>query len=123
MAYTRAIDADRAYAAAWLGRANTRLKRGALQNAVSDYEQYLRLEPRSSQRPAVERLTAYIKAEVAEADRQRRVAEETARAETERRQRLLDEVSASLTGAAGASQGLSSGAENVEGYEGEFELE
>jgi tetratricopeptide (TPR) repeat protein len=123
LAYTRAIDADRAYAPAWLGRANTRLKRGTLQTAVTDYEQYLRLEPRSIQRVSIERLIAYVRAEAAEAARQLRVAEEAARAEAERRQRLLDEVSASLTGAAGASQGLSSGAENVEGYEGEFELE
>jgi tetratricopeptide (TPR) repeat protein len=122
-AYTRAIEADRAYAPAYLGRANTRLKQDALQNAVADYEQYLRLEPRSPQRAAIERLVAYIRAEAAETERQRRVAEETARVEAERRQRLLDEVSASLTGAAGSSQGLSSGAENVEGYEGEFELE
>jgi hypothetical protein len=35
----------------------------------------------------------------------------------------LDEVSASLQSAADSSQGLSSGAENLEGYEGEFELE
>jgi tetratricopeptide (TPR) repeat protein len=122
-AYTQSLEADRSYAQAWLGRANTRLKQGSLQNAVSDYEQYLRAEPRSSQRASVERLIAYIRAEAVEAERRRLAAEEAARAEAERRQRLLDEVSASLTGAAGSSQGLSSGAENVEGYDGEFELE
>ena len=121
--FSQAIEADRAYAPAFLGRANVRVKRGALQEAVGDYEQYLLLEPRSLQRSAIERLTGFIKAEFAEAERRRLVAEEVARLEAERRQRLLDEVSASLHGAAGASQGLSSGAENVEGYEGEFELE
>jgi len=121
--YTQALEADRVYAAAWLGRANTRIQKGSLRDAISDYEQYLRLEPRSSQGPSIERLVAYIKAEFAEAERQRLVAEEIARAEAERRQRLLDEVSASLQGAAGASQGLSAGAEDVEEYEGEFELE
>jgi hypothetical protein len=35
----------------------------------------------------------------------------------------LDEVSASLQAAAGASLGLSAGAEDVEEWEGEFELE
>ena len=121
--YTQALEANRAYAPAWLGRANARLKRNALQEAVADYEQYLILEPRSSQRSAIERLINYIKAEAFEAERQRLVAEEVARLEAERRQRLLDEVSASLHGAAGASQGLSSGVEDIEGYEGEFELE
>ena len=121
--YTQALEANQVYAAAWLGRANTRIRKGSLQDAISDYERYLLLEPRSSQRPSIERLVAYIRAEFADAERQRLVAEEAARAEAERRQRLLEEVSASLQGAAGASQGLSTGAEDVEEYKGEFELE
>ena len=139
--YSRALEADRVFASAYLGRANARLKRGFLREAVSDYEQYLLLEPRSPQKPAIERLLVTIKAEFAEAERQRLVAEEAERAkfaeaeqkrlaaeaaeraEIDRRQRLLDEVTASLQGAAGASQGISTGAEDVEGYEGEFELQ
>jgi tetratricopeptide (TPR) repeat protein len=122
-AFTQAVEVDRTYAPAWLGRANARMKRGALREAVADYEQYLRLEPRSLQKGTIERLTTYIKVEAAETERRRVAAEEAARAEAERRQRLMEEVSASLQGAAGASQGLSSGAEDVEGYEGEFELQ
>jgi tetratricopeptide (TPR) repeat protein len=121
--YTQALNADHAYAPAYLGRANSRIKRGMLREAVSDYEQYLLIEPRSSQRQSIERLMNYIKAEYAEAERKRLVAEELARVEAERRQRLLDEITASLQSAAGASQGLSSGAEELEGYAGEFELE
>jgi tetratricopeptide (TPR) repeat protein len=121
--YTQALNADRAYAPAYLGRANSRIKKGMLNEAVFDYEQYLLIEPRSSQRQSIERLINYIKAEYAEAERKRLVAEELARAEAERRQRLLDEITASLQTAAGASQGLSSGAEDLEGYAGEFELE
>ena len=121
--YTQALAADRVYAPAYLGRANARVKKGSPLDAVSDYEQYLLLEPRAPQRANIERLVAFIKAESVEAERRRLVAEEAARAEAERRQRLLDEVSASLQSAAGASQGLSSGAEDVEGYDGEFELE
>jgi len=121
--YTQALDNDRVYAQAYLGRANAKMKRNLLRDAVYDYEQYLLLEPRSPQYQSIERLVAYIKAEFAEAERRRLVAEEAARAEAERRQKLLDEITASLQSAAGASQGLSSGAENVEGYEGEFELE
>ena len=39
--YTRAIMADRTFATAYLGRANVRLERGQLMEAVADYEQYL----------------------------------------------------------------------------------
>ena len=128
--YSQALEANHIYAPAYLGRANARLKNGALREAVTDYEQYLLLDPLTAQRAAIQRLVAYIRTEFAETERRRIVAEDNARLEAERRQleaerrqRLLDEVSESLHGAAGASQGLSSGAETVEGYEGEFELE
>lgn len=121
--YTQALNTDRTFAAAFLGRANARVKTGALQEAIADYEQYLQVNPKSPQRASIERLVAFIKTEFAEAERRRLVAEEQARAEAERRRRLLEEVSASLQSAAAGSQGLSAGAENVEGYEGEFELE
>ncbi|MDR2922041.1 MAG: tetratricopeptide repeat protein [Treponema sp.] len=123
MLYTQALNADMVYALAYLGRANARMKRNALMEAVSDYEQYLLLDPRAPQRRSIEQLILKIKGEYADAERKRLVAEEVARLEAERKQRLLDEVSASLQGAAGASKGLSSGAEDIEGYEGEFELE
>jgi tetratricopeptide (TPR) repeat protein len=123
MLYTQALNADFAYALAYLGRANTRMKKNALMEAVSDYEQYLLYDPRAPQRRTIEQLILLVKGEYAEAERRRLVAEEVARLEAERRQRLLDEVSASLQGAAGASKGLSTGAEDIEGYEGEFELE
>ena len=59
-----------------------------------------------------------------EAAEARRLAmEEAARLERERRQRLLDEVAASLQAAAEDARGLSAGVEDIEGYEGEFELE
>jgi tetratricopeptide (TPR) repeat protein len=98
MMYTQALDVDRVYAQAYLGRANTRMRRGSLQSAVSDYEQYLLLDPRSPQRQSIERLINHIKAELAAAARQRLVMEEAARAEAERRQRLLDEVLSSHGG-------------------------
>jgi tetratricopeptide (TPR) repeat protein len=121
--YTQSLDADPVYASAYLGRANTRVKKGALKEALVDYELYLSLEPRSPQRQAIERLIALIRGEFAAEERRKLLAEETAREEAERRQRLLEEVSASLQSAADSSQGLSTGAEKVEGYEGEFELE
>jgi tetratricopeptide (TPR) repeat protein len=123
MLYTQALNEDTVYALAYLGRANARMKKNALMEAVSDYEQYLLLNPRAPQRRSIERLILVIKGEFAEAERKRLVEEEIARLEAERKQRLLDEVTASLQGAAGASKGLSTGAEDIEGYEGEFELE
>jgi tetratricopeptide (TPR) repeat protein len=128
--YTQALEADPGYASACLGRANARVKAGSLRTAIADYEMYLSLEPRSPKRPQVERLVAFIHSGLAADERRKLLAEETARVETERakaaeerRRQILDEISASLQSAADASQGLSSGAENLESYEGEFELE
>ncbi|MDR1319320.1 MAG: tetratricopeptide repeat protein [Treponema sp.] len=128
--YTQALEADPVYASAYLGRANARVKNGSLKEAVVDYELYLSLEPRSSKRGNIERLIALIRGEFAAEERRKLLAEEAEREEAERqrriqeeRQRLLDEVSASLQSSAEDSRGLSTGAEEVEGYEGEFELE
>jgi tetratricopeptide (TPR) repeat protein len=121
--YSQAIEADSAYAPAYLNRANTRIKTGALNTAIPDYELYLSLEPHSPKRPEIERLIAFIREEQAAGERRRMLAEEAARAELERRQRLLDEVSASLQAAVDGTQGLSAGSEEVQGYDGEFELE
>jgi tetratricopeptide (TPR) repeat protein len=121
--YTQALEADPSYAAAYLNRANIRIKTSALQDALLDYEFFLSLEPRSPKRIKIEQLVALIRSEFAAQERQRLLAEEAARAEAVRRQRLLEEVSSSLQAAAEESEGLSSGAEAVQGYEGEFELE
>ena len=121
--YTQAIEYDPSYSPAYLGRANTRIKAGDLRNAINDYEQYLTLEPLSAQRPKIEELMGIIRAEFAAEERKRLLAEEEERARAEERQRLLDEISASLQAAADSSQGLSTGAENAEGYDSEFELE
>ena len=120
--YTQAIGFDSVFSKAYLGRANTRVKSGNLQNAITDYEQYLMLEPRSPQRPGIEQLVTLIRAEFAAEERRRILAEEEERIRAEERQRLLESVSASLQSAADASQGISSGAESFENYEGEFEL-
>jgi len=121
--YTQAIGYDAVFSAAYLGRANTRIKSGNLQNAIGDYEQYLTLEPRSSQRANIENLLALIRAEFAASEMRRQMAAEEERRLAQERQALLDAVSASLQSAADASKGISTGAENVEGYEGEFVLD
>jgi tetratricopeptide (TPR) repeat protein len=121
--YTRAIETDPGYASAYLNRANTRVKTGALKDAVPDYQLYLTLEPASPKRPRIERLISLIEEEEAAAEQRKAAAEAAARAEAERRQRLIDEVSASLQAAAEETQGFTAGSENVTGYDGEFELE
>jgi tetratricopeptide (TPR) repeat protein len=121
--YTLSLEADPGYASACLGRANARLKAGSLRMAIADYELYLALEPHSPKESEIERLIAFINTEIASEQRQKLIAEEKARAAAERRQRLLEDVAASLQSAANSSQGFSSGAEEVETYEGEFELE
>ena len=121
--YTQAIGLDSVYSRAYLGRANTRLKSGDLQNSVADYEQYLTLEPLSPQRANIEQLVNLISAEFAAEETRRILAQEEEQRIANERQRLLDSVSASLQSAADLSQGLSIGAESVENYDGEFELE
>jgi tetratricopeptide (TPR) repeat protein len=121
--YSQAISSDPVYASAYLNRANTRIKTGMLQESITDYRQYLSLEPNSSKRSQIESLIALIEGEAAAEEQQKLMAEAAAKAEAERRQRLLDDVSASLQASAENAQGLSSGAESVQGYEGEFELE
>jgi tetratricopeptide (TPR) repeat protein len=121
--YSRALDADPVHASSYLNRANSRIKQGALREAIADYELYLSLEPLSPKRPRIEQLVNFIHSEFAAAERQRIMEEARAAAEAERRQRLLEEVAASLQSSAEETQGLSSGSEDVQGYDGEFELE
>ncbi|WP_461248666.1 tetratricopeptide repeat protein, partial [Treponema sp. R6D11] len=104
--YNQAIGFDSGYPNAYLGRANTRIKAGNLQNAVSDYEQYLRLEPRSSQRVNIEQLINLIRTEAATAEMKKMLAEEEARRLAEEKQKLLDSVSASLQSGASSGKGL-----------------
>jgi tetratricopeptide (TPR) repeat protein len=150
--YTQAIALDPAYGPAYLNRANLRVKKGELAEALPDYDLYLVLEPRSPQRSRIEQLCALIRGEFAAAERRRILAEEEAErqriraaeeaerqrilAEEEaerqrvlaeeaeaRRQALLREISASLQSAAEETRGSSAGTEEILGYDGEFELE
>jgi len=121
--YSQAIGLDPSFPNAYLGRANTRIKAENLQNAVTDYEQFLVLEPRSAQRPNILQMINLIRSEAAAAELRRMMAEEEARRIAEERQRLLDSVSASLQSAAESSKSFTSGTESVEQYEGEFVLD
>jgi tetratricopeptide (TPR) repeat protein len=121
--YTQALEANPGYASAYLNRGNARLSRQALQDAIYDYEAYLRLEPGSLKRGRIEQLVSAIRADFAAAERERIRAEAQAAAEADRKRRILEEAAASLQSAAEDTRGLSSGSEDALGYEGEFELE
>ena len=121
--YSQAIGFNSSFSSAYLGRANTRIKAGNLQNAITDYERYISLEPSSSQRANIERLVNLIRTEAAAEETRRIFAAEEERRLAEEKQKLLDSVSASLQSAADSSKGISTGAENVEHYNGEFVLE
>jgi len=121
--YTQAIEADSSYSSAYLNRANALVKSGNLTDALSDYETYLSMEPGSPKREEVVKLMAFIREEFAAAERRRAMAEEAAKAEAERKKRLLDEVTGSLQAAAEDSKGLSAGTEDVQDYDNEFELQ
>ena len=121
--YTQAITFNPLFPNAHLGRANNRIRAGNLQGAITDYEQYLRLDPFSSQKSNIEQLISLIRSEFAAEEMRRIIAEEEERRLAEERQRLLDVVSASLQSVADGSQGVSIGAEGVEHYDGEFVLE
>ena len=121
--YTKAIESDSNMASAYLNRANARIRAGSLKAAVADYGDYLVLEPASPKREAIEKIIALIGEEFAATERNLAAAADAAKAEDERRKRLLDEVSASLQAAAEETRGLSSGSEDVIQYDGEFVLE
>ena len=121
--YSQAIGFNSSFSSAYLGRANTRIKAGNLQNAITDYERYLVLEPASSQRANIERLVNLIRTEAAAEETRKLLAAEEQRRLAEEREKLLETVSASLQSAADSSKGISTGAENVEHYNGEFVLE
>ena len=121
--YTQAIEADPYHASAYLNRANSLVKIGELEDALTDYETYLSLGPFGPKREQVIRLMAFIREEFTTTEQRRVQAEEAAQAELERRRRLLEEVTDSLHAAAEALKGLSAGTEDVQDYSGEFELE
>ena len=51
---------------ALLGRANVNLQESSFEEAVKDYQGYLRLDPASSQRSTIERIIALLEARIVE---------------------------------------------------------
>jgi tetratricopeptide (TPR) repeat protein len=86
--YTAAIRADTSYAAAYLNRANTRIRTGSIRDALPDYERYIQLNPNADQRPQIERLINLIRESFAAEEIRRLMAQENSRADEERQQAL-----------------------------------
>jgi tetratricopeptide (TPR) repeat protein len=104
--YTQAISLDPSMADAYLNRANTRLESSQYPEAMADYAIYLRLDPRSPQRPQIERLLAAIKAMLSD--------QELARAEAAARQKaLMDDVLKALRNASSDSKNIGADSEKV----------
>jgi len=141
--YTKAVEQDSRMADAYLNRANLRVRGLEYDGAITDYRDYLRLEPGSSQRSDVERMIALLRdtqeAEQRQAEAERRRAEELLRQEREseaarvaeerrrveeaqrvareaeeRRRVLLDSVLDSLGGATGEGRSVRAPGEDIE---------
>ena len=132
--YSQALEADPFFATALLNMANAKVAMGRYNEAITDYERYLSLEPYSSQSGQIRRLINFIRDEAlamerrlqeerAAEEQRRLIAEENQRLEAERRRQLLDDISASLQAAAEDLTSLSAGNEGIQGYDGQFELE
>ena len=112
--YTRTIGTNPFYSAAYLNRANTRVKSGEFPGAVEDYTVYLNMAPETPQRDNIERiislLNSAIEAEFA------RIQEEDNRkaAEEARQQALLNDVLSSLQKAVDETKNLSAETEGIE---------
>lgn len=92
--YSYALAANPSFGSALLNRANARMKEQSYENAVSDYKQYLEVEPESTQAESIRRLinmlTQEMEAQKAEAERlaveSERIKAEQERVAAERRQ-------------------------------------
>lgn len=144
--FSYAIVADSTYGNAYLNRGNTNIQLSKYNEAISDYNQYLALVPNSDQADAIRSMIATLTEDMAfqereaerlaaEAERlaeqeqriaeeqqrfaeeQQRIADEQKAAEAERRQRILEQVSASLQSSTATN--LSAGTEG--GLEYEYE--
>jgi tetratricopeptide (TPR) repeat protein len=133
--FSLAKSADPEFASALINRANTRVKLAKLLLAIEDYQAYLVLEPLSQQRAKIEQMIALLENELenqASAEERRAIEEARIKEEQERlaekekedalrRQKLMEEIAASLQNTESAN--LRAGTEGVMEYDYEFELD
>jgi tetratricopeptide (TPR) repeat protein len=126
--YTQISEGQSSFrAGATLNRANCYLSLGDYPSALTDYTDYLALEPSTPQRESIEKMISLLNRKIAdEADRVKQAADQAALAEARkqeaerqaaeeaaRQQALLDEILASLEGASGETQVIGAGSEDI----------
>ncbi|GAB1432662.1 hypothetical protein MASR2M29_12870 [Spirochaetota bacterium] len=121
--YDQAIKAEPNYSNAYLNRANTKMRLGDQNGALTDYAVYLSIDQDSKQQAEIRRLIELLGLRAAEADKKK--AEEEARklAEEKARQTMREEVARTLLEAAESTTSLSAGSAEVQSYESELSLD
>ncbi len=115
--YDQALGVKNDYAAAYLNRANVKMRLGDTFGAVDDYSTYLALEPSSGQAAEIRRLIDLIGAKVAAANQAKALAEAQKLAEEQAKAALQASVTQSLLDAAASTTNLSAGSGDVQGYD------
>lgn len=121
--YDQAIAAKGDYAAAFLNRANARMRLSDYAGAIGDYSLYLSMDPGSGQAAEIRRLLDLLGAKAAEAELLKAQAEAQRLAEEAAKQALLDAVAQSLLQAAEETTSLSAGSGDVQGYDSDLSLD
>ncbi len=121
--YDQAISVKDNFAPAYLNRANTRMRLGDQEGAISDYSLYLSLEPSSTQAASIRALIDLLGAKAAELSTKKAMEEARRIAEEQARQSMLDEVARSLLEAAESTTNLSAGSGDVQGYDSDLSLD
>ncbi len=114
--YGNALEANASLEAAYLNRANARLQLESYAAARIDYIEYLRIDPATPQREAIEKLIALLGGMLDEAERLKQ--EELARQKA-----LLNEVLNSLQNASEDTRNLSAGSEDIQEQYDEVDIE
>lgn len=149
--YTRILDSNSGYSAAYLNRANSRMQMEKYKDAVGDYNRYLSLRPSAPQKQEIQQVINLLTAQFADEERfkaeedrrkqeqlqraedekNRKVEEERKRLEEEarrkadekrRQEELLKQVLSSLENATGGTTSFTAGSETIEVVEEDLDI-
>ncbi len=115
--YDQALGSKKDYPAAYLNRANVKMRLGDTIGAVDDYSTYLALEPSSSQAGEIRRLIDLLNSKVAAANQAKALSEAQKLAKAQAKAALQASVTQSLLDAASDTTNLSAGSGDVQGYD------
>ncbi len=91
--YSKAIETNAGFSAAYLNRANTRMREEEFRDAVSDYIRYITLRPSAPQKKEIEQIISLLTSRIAEEERMK-AEEERGRLEEQRRQEEAERLEA-----------------------------